>query len=144
MAGLLTRAVRRMRRVLEPLVDPDAPDRRRRDARARDRLQLMASASASLAREVERLTQRLDKLDRTQSADLQRLGGILDRATKRQSTLVERLTRARGRTDVHEFARDRVLQHLLRVARGTGPVSFGPWTGEVGFELLYWAPFVRW
>ena len=24
------------------------------------------------------------------------------------------------------------------------PVVAGPWTGEVGFELLYWAPFVRW
>jgi hypothetical protein len=23
-------------------------------------------------------------------------------------------------------------------------VLIGPWTGEVGFELLYWAPFVRW
>jgi hypothetical protein len=23
-------------------------------------------------------------------------------------------------------------------------VLIGPWTGEVGFELLYWVPFVRW
>lgn len=24
------------------------------------------------------------------------------------------------------------------------PVIVGPWTGEVGYELLYWIPFVRW
>ena len=24
------------------------------------------------------------------------------------------------------------------------PVIVGPWTGEVGFELIYWMPFVRW
>lgn len=29
------------------------------------------------------------------------------------------------------------------VARGA-PVVAGPWLGEVGFELLYWVPFLRW
>jgi len=24
------------------------------------------------------------------------------------------------------------------------PIVAGPWLGEVGFELLYWVPFVRW
>ena len=24
------------------------------------------------------------------------------------------------------------------------PIIIGPWTGEVGYELLYWIPFVRW
>ena len=28
-------------------------------------------------------------------------------------------------------------------ARGT-PIVAGPWMGEVGFEILYWAPFLRW
>jgi hypothetical protein len=144
MAGLLARALRRMRRIVEPLVDPEAPDRRRGEAETRERLEEIASATTTLSREVERLTRRFEKVDRAQSADLQRVGGILDRATKRQSTLVERLTRARSRSELHEFARDRVLQHLHRIARGSGPVIVGPWTGEVGFELLYWAPFVRW
>ena len=30
-----------------------------------------------------------------------------------------------------------------RAAAGR-PIVVGPWTGEVGFELLYWVPFVRW
>ena len=29
------------------------------------------------------------------------------------------------------------------VARG-GPIVAGPWLGEVGFELLYWVPFLAW
>ena len=29
------------------------------------------------------------------------------------------------------------------VARGA-PIVAGPWVGEVGFELLYWVPFLRW
>ena len=24
------------------------------------------------------------------------------------------------------------------------PIVAGPWLGEVGFELLYWVPFLRW
>jgi hypothetical protein len=37
------------------------------------------------------------------------------------------------------------VQHELAtlVERGT-PILVGPWLGEVGFELLYWVPFLRW
>ena len=31
-----------------------------------------------------------------------------------------------------------------QIAASGRPVLIGPWTGEVGFELLYWIPFVRW
>jgi hypothetical protein len=33
---------------------------------------------------------------------------------------------------------------LARLARGEGPIVAGPWLGEVGFELLYWIPFLAW
>lgn len=33
---------------------------------------------------------------------------------------------------------------LAAMARGTSPIVAGPWLGEVGFELLYWVPFLRW
>jgi hypothetical protein len=42
-------------------------------------------------------------------------------------------------TDDRRFARR--IGELLRHDR---PIVVGPWTGEVGFELLYWVPFVRW
>lgn len=37
-----------------------------------------------------------------------------------------------------------VRRQLRRVARGTGPIVVGPWLSEVGYEVLYWVPFLRW
>lgn len=42
------------------------------------------------------------------------------------------------------FAIGRVLRALEKIASNRRPIVVGPWTGEVGFELLYWIPFVRW
>src|SRR5687768_4916322 len=33
---------------------------------------------------------------------------------------------------------------LDQIAGSGRPVLIGPWTGEVGFELLYWIPFLEW
>lgn len=35
-------------------------------------------------------------------------------------------------------------RELRAIARGSRPIVAGPWTGEVGFELLYWIPLLRW
>jgi len=37
-----------------------------------------------------------------------------------------------------------VRQEVGRAAQQPGRVLAGPFTGEVGFELLYWIPFLRW
>jgi hypothetical protein len=37
-----------------------------------------------------------------------------------------------------------VSHQLAALARQPLPIAVGPWLGEVGFELLYWVPFVRW
>jgi hypothetical protein len=37
-----------------------------------------------------------------------------------------------------------VLEALEHLGADGRPVVIGPWTGEVGFELLYWIPFVEW
>lgn len=37
-----------------------------------------------------------------------------------------------------------IERQLLTLARGDQVVVLGPWLGEVGFELLYWIPFLRW
>jgi hypothetical protein len=37
-----------------------------------------------------------------------------------------------------------VRRELRRVARGHGPIIVGPWLSEVGYEVLYWVPFLRW
>jgi hypothetical protein len=38
----------------------------------------------------------------------------------------------------------RIERELAEVARGRRPVVVGPWLSEVGFEVLYWIPFLRW
>ena len=38
----------------------------------------------------------------------------------------------------------RVERDIAAVARGRGPIIAGPWLSEVGFEVLYWIPFLRW
>jgi hypothetical protein len=38
----------------------------------------------------------------------------------------------------------RLLAAMQEELRGDRPVIVGPWTGEVGFETVYWIPFVRW
>ena len=40
--------------------------------------------------------------------------------------------------------RTQLLSALEKIASRSGPVIVGPWTGEVGYELLYWIPFLRW
>jgi hypothetical protein len=37
-----------------------------------------------------------------------------------------------------------VERMLSRIGRRDRPVIVGPWVSEVGFELLYWIPFLRW
>ena len=38
----------------------------------------------------------------------------------------------------------RTRHELRRMAAGGRPIIAGPWFGEVGFELLYWIPFLAW
>src|SRR6186997_2638585 len=42
-------------------------------------------------------------------------------------------------------ARDVSVRRTLRsVANSPGPIIIGPWLSEVGYEALYWIPFLRW
>lgn len=50
-------------------------------------------------------------------------------------------TRRRLQTYRDEWA---VERELARLVRGTDPLIVGPWLSEVGYEVLYWIPFVRW
>ena len=43
------------------------------------------------------------------------------------------------------LAREMAVRRELRAAaRGSGPIIVGPWLSEVGYEALYWLPFLRW
>jgi hypothetical protein len=38
----------------------------------------------------------------------------------------------------------RVEREIGEVLGGDGPIIVGPWLAEVGYEILYWIPFLRW
>jgi len=63
--------------------------------------------------------------------------------------------RARVRKQVHDVgdvkkrvdtyrAEWGVERDLARTVSGSDPIVVGPWLSEVGYEVLYWVPFVRW
>jgi hypothetical protein len=60
------------------------------------------------------------------------------------------LTRARLRAERRREQQasldveDRALAEIARLARTSGAIVVGPWLSEVGYEALYWVPFVRW
>ena len=37
-----------------------------------------------------------------------------------------------------------VERDLEKVVSGSAPILIGPWLSEVGYEVLYWIPFLRW
>lgn len=81
-----------------------------------------ADTVRALERRVEDLQHLLEGQDRSVAEALERMA-VLDE----QGMGDRRFTRR--------------MEELLRHKR---PVIVGPWTGEVGFELIYWVPFVRW
>jgi hypothetical protein len=83
-------------------------------------------SAATLLREARR-----DLAAVRSSVDRQR--GVASRVLKRVDVNAEQILRE-----------ERVLERTGRLARSTGPILVGPWTGEVGFELTYWIPFIRW
>ncbi|MDA1183167.1 MAG: hypothetical protein O2930_00810 [Acidobacteria bacterium] len=62
---------------------------------------------------------------------------------KRGVKLARRLDRLReAATACH--SEWNVERAIAAVARGRRPIIVGPWLSEVGFEVLYWIPFLRW
>lgn len=56
----------------------------------------------------------------------------------------QRVSYALGRPTSDAERRGLEVQAFVRRAtRGDGPVLVGPWRGDVGYEILYWLPFIR-
>jgi hypothetical protein len=56
---------------------------------------------------------------------------------------VHEIGEAKKRVDTYR-AEWRVERDIARVVSGSDPIIVGPWLSEVGYEVLYWVPFVRW
>lgn len=59
------------------------------------------------------------------------------------SPVVPRPLKEVARAAWNEWAAARVWAELRRIGRGGKPVLIGPWVSEMGFEVLYWIPFLR-
>jgi hypothetical protein len=80
-------------------------------------------------RAVRRLERRLDDIQASLVQQDRDYGTALERA---------------GRLDEQGVDSRRFARRIEQMQRHNRPIVIGPWTGEVGFELLYWVPFVRW
>ena len=71
---------------------------------------------------------------------------IVRRAVRLRSPVVRAARRAQRARDYFGHRRDesRTMRQIAAIARGGGPIVAGPWLGEVGYETLYWVPFLRW
>jgi len=58
--------------------------------------------------------------------------------------LIPREVRRRAAGPVGRYRGARIRRRLAALASSGRPILAGPWLGEVGFEILYWAPFLRW
>ena len=58
-----------------------------------------------------------------------------------------RLMRRNARAQEHQGYRqdaDDIDRQIAACAAGSRPIVVGPWLSEVGYEVLYWIPFLRW
>jgi hypothetical protein len=94
---------------------------------------------------LERTIRKLDEVER------QSLSAIDRRLTELTQTVSAQPT-AKDLREVRQALRGLatprptrwLFEALDAIASSGRPILIGPWTGEVGFELLYWIPFVRW
>jgi hypothetical protein len=73
----------------------------------------------------------------------QRVRDLLGRLKERERLLS---LATEGSAQLREHARHHAAatRRAALISRSEQPIVVGPWCGEVGFELLYWIPFVRW
>src|SRR5687767_8551319 len=114
---------------------------------------LTGSAAPQRLAALERAVRKSTEAHQSLQSDLARLADrSANQATKELEALRELRDAVRklgDRIAKHEdplFAEGRryLRRELEKTAAGDAPIVVGPWTGEVGFELLYWIPFVRW
>ena len=126
---------------------PREPQSWRRLARALDRAGQPAEAEAAW---LELLA--LDRTDREANkrlADLRyRRGEAAGAAMHRDAARAQPAKQAKVFKHARDLpsgeAEEEIHQQLRRLAQDQRPIVAGPWQSEVGHELLYWIPFLRW
>jgi hypothetical protein len=140
----------RLRSALERLGSALDPERHREREQVRDLLKHLRELRVENERRADAVAVRLDAIGhaaealRQDAASSRRALERTRRDALRQRALVNRLLHRSGVDQRSAEVEERVTARLARIARSRLPVIVGPWTGEVGFELLYWIPFLQW
>jgi hypothetical protein len=93
---------------------------------------------------LERLVRKLDETERSHSTAIEtRLAQIAEEVARHPTAKDLRELRQAVRALAVRDERQ-VFDDIGRIAASGRPIVIGPWTGELGFELLYWIPFVEW
>lgn len=149
MIGAACRGVGRM---IERLFWPDAGRRQSNILNSIRSLRSLFDAQTALAREDLRHQRVVEKrlfgeLARAET----RLRKVMDErfveAARERHQFDEKLHEVATSLDLfqrHKAIERTVARHLAGMRQNSRPIVVGPWTGEVGFEILYWIPFVRW
>lgn len=140
--GLLSRVAD----ALHALIHPRYREEHQRLEQIARRLAKADEKQREQLRDVRTLITRVANKIETQAthSDLERLHSRLSQletALRRQYRIVGKVLKfAEWQEEQRVFER-RLRKRLERMRAETSPVIVGPWSGEVGFELLYWIPF---
>jgi len=94
---------------------------------------------------VERAIRKLGEAERDRSTSVDARLADIARMVGEQPTAKDlRELRQALRGVAGQQPERRLFEALDQVASSGRPLLIGPWTGEVGFELLYWIPFLEW
>ncbi len=99
-------------------------------------------------RTVARVSERIGKKAKRQGELLSRAPALARASVMRGRASIERARKRVVRFDDHVMTpyrtERRVHRVLARAASHGGTIIAGPWTSEVGYEVLYWIPFLHW
>ncbi len=153
----IARALRWIGRLLRPLFNPDHQEQTDRVAKLSAQIRALEtgvakqrSAVAHMKTSIGDMKDTLHTIDKGREALVtgqnrlrEGLAGV-KHTLRHQQKLAGRVLNASKHVGTLHGTEDWARRRLERLASTTEPVIVGPWTGEVGFELLYWAAFVRW
>ena len=102
-------------------------------------LRLAGRVIPALGRQQRRLSEQSSAL----ASLRQRIRELLGRA-KEQERLLALSTEGSAELREHVRHHRAATRRAALLGGSDRPIVVGPWCGEVGFELLYWIPFVHW
>ncbi len=144
--GFLTAALKKMGRAVHHFVHPQYTEERKEFDRLANVFKTSAQAHSDqfdkLMREFKGLSSDMARDHDVRS--LERRVEWLRDASDRQHHAVAQALKFAGWDEELRIDERRLHGRLERVSKTDRPVLVGPWSGEVGFELLYWVPFVTW